>query len=62
MKFRFSMSHHRKNSMRDEGIGKKWIYLERNTLQGQSVGHLRGRELWQGTSLSVFIELGNFIG
>ena len=48
--------------MRDEGIGKKWIYLERNMLQGQSVGHLRGRELWQGTSLSVFIELGNFIG
>ena len=33
------MSHHRKNSVRDKAIGKKWIYLERNTVQtecGQS--------------------------
>ena len=32
MKLRFLMSHHRKNSVRDKVIGKKWIYLERNTL------------------------------
>ena len=27
-------SHHRKNSVRDKVINKKWIYLERNTLYG----------------------------
>ena len=27
------MSHHTKNLVRDEVIGKKWIYLERNTPQ-----------------------------
>ena len=32
MKFGFLMSHHRKNSIRDKVIGKKWIYSERNTL------------------------------
>ena len=41
IKLRFLMSHHRKNSVRDRVIGKKWIYLERNTLHRQSVGHLR---------------------
>ena len=41
MKLRFLMSHCRKNSVRDKVIGKKWIYLERNTLHRQSVGHLR---------------------
>ena len=41
MKLRFLMSHHRKNSMKDKVIGKKWIYLERNTLHRESVGHLR---------------------
>lgn len=33
MKLGFLMSLHRKNSVRDQVIGKKWIYLERNTLQ-----------------------------
>ena len=33
MKLRFLTSHHRKNSVRDKVIGKKWIYLERNTPQ-----------------------------
>ena len=33
MKLRFLMSHHRKNSVRDKVIGKKWIYLERNIVQ-----------------------------
>ena len=48
MKLRFLKSHHRKNSVRDKVIGKKWIYLERNTVHRQSVGHLRRRErpLW----------------
>ena len=30
---RFLISCCRKNSMRDKVIGKKWIYLERNTPQ-----------------------------
>ena len=33
MRLRFLMSCHRKNSVRDKVIGKKWIYLERNTSQ-----------------------------
>ena len=41
MKLRFLMSQHRKNSVRDKVIGKKWIYLYRNTLYRQRVGHLR---------------------
>ena len=41
VKLRFLMSHCRKNSVRDKVISKKWIYLERNTLHRQSVGHLR---------------------
>ena len=44
MKLRFLMSHCRKNSVRDKVIGKKWIYLERNTLHRQSMGHLSRRE------------------
>ena len=36
MTLRFLMSHHRKNSVRDKVMGKKWIYLERSTLHGQS--------------------------
>ena len=32
-KLRFLMSHHRKNSVRDKVIGKKWVYSERNTPQ-----------------------------
>ena len=60
MKLRFWMSHRRKNSVRDKVVSKKWIYLERNTLQ--SVGHLRRQEQPQGMGLSVFIGVGNFIG
>ena len=44
MKLRSLTSHCRKNSVGDEVIGKKWIYVERNTLYGQSVGHLRRQE------------------
>jgi len=45
MKFRFLMSHHRKNSVRDKVVGKKWIYSdsERSTLHRQSVGHPRAQ-------------------
>ena len=50
------------NSVRDKVRGKKWIYLERNTLHRQRVGHLRRWEWPQGMRLSVFIGLGNFIG
>ena len=41
MKLRFLMSYCRKNSVRDKVIGKKWIYLEKNTLHRQSMGHPR---------------------
>ena len=45
------MSAHRKNSVRDKVIGKKWIFsdLERNTLHRKNVGHCRGGpEMWHG--------------
>ena len=35
------MSHQRKNSVRGKVIDKKWIYLDRDTLHRQNVGHLR---------------------
>ena len=38
MKLTFLMSHGRKNSVRDEVIGKKWIDLERNTLPREECG------------------------
>ena len=47
MKLRFLIFHHRKNSMSDKVISKRRIYLERNTLHRQSVGHLRRQEQWQ---------------
>ena len=31
LRLRFFVSQHRKNSVRDKVMGKKWIYLERNT-------------------------------
>ena len=44
MKLRFLMSHCKKNSVRDKVIGKKWIYLETDTLFKLSVGYLRRQE------------------
>ena len=38
MKLRILMSHGRKNSVRDKGIGKERIYLKRNTLHRQECG------------------------
>ena len=54
------MSGHRTVSVRDKEIGKKWIYLERNTLHRQSVDHLRRREALKYGAVS-FYGLGNFI-
>ena len=53
MKFRFLMSHRRKNSLRDKLIGKKWIYSdsERSTLHrvwAIAEGECRGPEMWHG--------------
>ena len=41
LKLRFLMSHHRKNSVRDKVIGKKWIYLEKYTSHRQNMVHLK---------------------
>ena len=60
MKLMFLMSHRRKNSVRDKVIGKKWIYLERNTFHRQSVVHLRRREALK-YGMVGFYGLGNFI-
>ena len=61
MKFRFLMSHGRKNSMRAKVIGKKWIYLERE----EQIPH-RGCESSQkarvASKYASFYGLGNFIG
>ena len=43
-KLQLLMSHLRKNLVRAKMVGKKWIYLERNTLHRQSMGLLRRRE------------------
>ena len=59
---RFLMFHQRKSSVRDTVIGKKWIYLGKNTLHTQSVNHLRRPEWYQDMGLSVFIEVGNYTG
>ena len=60
LKLRLLMSHHRRNSVRDRVIGKKWIYLERNTFNRQSVGpsrkargtRIRSCQLLQGWVIS----------
>ena len=57
MKLRFLMSHHRKNSVRDKVIGKKWIYSdsERSTLHRQSMGHRKGHMQPRNLVWLVFI-------
>ena len=35
MKLRFLMLHHKKISVRHTVVGKKWIYLKRNTFHRQ---------------------------
>ena len=56
------MSYRRKNPVRDTVIGKKWIYLERNTLHRQNVGRCRGRRAASKLGADSFYGLGNFIG
>ena len=41
MKFRFFMAHHRKNSLRDEVVAKKWINLEKHTLHKQNANCIK---------------------
>ena len=51
MKLRFVMSHHRKNSVRDKVLGKKWVYLERDTLHrvwAIAEGECGRPEMWCG--------------
>ena len=55
------MSHHRKNSVRDRVIGKKWIYLESNTLQIESGPSQKGRATSKYGVIN-FYGLGNFKG
>ena len=43
MKLEFFMSGHRKNSVRDKVIGKKWFYLERNTSETECEPSLKVR-------------------
>ena len=60
MKLRFLMSHLSKNSVGNKVIGKKWIYLERNILYKQSMGHIRRQEALKYGAVS-FYGVGNFI-
>ena len=53
------MSHYRRNSVGDRVIGKKYIYLERNTERVLAL--LEGDTGWKNGMVS-FCGLGNFIG
>ena len=57
MELRFLMPRHRKNSVRDRMVGKKWIYSdsERSILHRQSVGHHRGWVWLRNVVWLVFI-------
>ena len=50
MKLRSLKSYHRKNPVRDKVIGKKWMYLARNTLQTMWAmsEDQSGLEMWCG--------------
>ena len=62
MKLRFLMSHHRKNSMRDKMIGKKWIYADsqRSTLHRQC-GLSQRESAAVKCGEATFYRLGDFI-
>ena len=47
--------------LRDEAVGKKWIYLERNTLHTQRVVQLRRQERALKCDVAKFYGLGDFI-
>ena len=59
MKLRLFLSHYRRNSVGDKVIGKKYIYLERNTERVWAL--LEGETGWKYGMVS-FCGLGNFIG
>ena len=62
-KLRFLISHHRKNSVRDKVIVKKWFYSERNIFHRLSVGALqRVKTGAPKCGVVSFYGLGNFIG
>ena len=61
MKLRLLKSHCRKNSVRDKVIGKKWIYLQRDTPQTECGPSQRARVALKYCLVS-FYRLGNFIG
>ena len=56
------MSHHMKNSVRDTVIGKKWIYLERDTLHVQACRLSQRANAASECGVVSFYGLGNFIG
>ena len=60
IKPRLLITHHRKNSVRDKVIGKKYNYLEKYT-GGKSVGHLRRCEALK-YGVVYFYRLDDFIG
>ena len=62
MKLRFLMYHHRKNSVKDKVIGKKWICSdsERNTLYRQC-GPSRRVSVPTKSGVVSSYRLGNFI-
>ena len=51
MKIGYLMSPCRNNSWRDKVIGKRWIYLERNTLHSWSVQYLRRQQQLPNSSV-----------
>ena len=55
------MSHLRKNSVRNKMIGKKWIYLKRNTIH-RVWAISEGKRSWEKHGVVSFYRLGNFIG
>ena len=63
MKLKFLMSHHRKNSVRDEVMGKKWIYSDskRSTLHRVWAIAEGSAAAWLQCGMVSFYGLGNFI-
>ena len=53
------MSHHRENSVRGKLIGKKWIYLERNTLYRVGPYQERG---WIISLANEWEDYSNYLG
>ena len=61
VKLRFLMSHHRKNSVREKVISKKWFYSERNILHRQCEPLQRVNVAVKCSVVASFYRLGNFI-